>query len=102
MYLEPNARRIGYGGPTYLIVVIALMVYLTFAALRGEYGLFRLFQIETQETRLRVDLEQIAKQRDAMADKTRRLSVGSIDPDLLDEQARTVLGLGRIDEILLK
>ena len=33
---------------------------------------------------------------------TRRLSSASLDLDLLDEQARRVLGLGRPDEIIIR
>jgi cell division protein FtsB len=37
-----------------------------------------------------------------IANKTLRLSAGSLDLDLLDEQARKVLGLGRPDELIIR
>ena len=40
--------------------------------------------------------------RDDIANKTERLSTGSLDVELLDEQARKVLGLGGADELLLR
>jgi cell division protein FtsB len=101
MYPEPEARRHSLGGAVVAAGVIALMCYLTFAALQGEQGLFRLFQIEAEETRLRAELADLQAERAAMANKTERLS-GRLDLDLLDEQARKVLGLARPDELLIR
>lgn len=89
-------------GTAFAVGTIALMAYLTFAALQGEHGLFRLFQIEAQEKRLTAELAELRAAREAIANKTERLSSGDLDLDLLDEQARRVLGLGRADEILIR
>jgi cell division protein FtsB len=101
-YLDHDARRGGVGGAVFAVVVIALMAYLTFAALQGEHGLFRLFQVEAQEKRLQAELTQLRAERAAIANKTRRLSGAGLDLDLLDEQARRTLGLGRPDEIIIR
>jgi cell division protein FtsB len=102
MYSEYEARRSGVGGAVFAVVVIALMAYLTFAALQGEHGLFRLFQIEAQEKKLAVELDALRAERATVANLAERLSTESLDLDLLDEQARRVLGLGRPDEILIR
>ncbi len=102
MYPEMEQRRGGFGGVIFAIMAIALIGYLAFAALQGEYGLFRLFQVEAQETRLGQELETLREQRAALAGKTERLSSGHIDPDLLEEQGRRILGLGRADEIIIR
>ncbi len=102
MYPEIEQRRGGFGGLIFAIVAIALIGYLAFAALQGEYGLFRLFQVEAQETRLEQELGTLRAERTALADKTERLSGGHVDPDLLEEQARRILGLGRADEIIIR
>ena len=93
MYPESEPRRGSFGGAVFAIVVIALMCYLTFAALQGEHGLFRLFQIEAQETRLRAELAGAAGRAGGRS-PTRRggFRPSSLDLDLLDEQARKVLG----------
>ena len=72
------------------------------AALQGEHGLFRLFQIEAQEKRLQAELAKLTAEREAIANKTHRLSSATLDLELLDEQARRVLGLGRPDEMLIR
>jgi cell division protein FtsB len=102
MHPESEPRRGGLGGAVFAVVVIALMCYLTFAALQGEHGLFRLFQVEAQETRLRAELAAVQAERAAVANKARRLSAEHLDLELLDEQARRVLGLGRPDEIIIR
>lgn len=102
MYPETEAKRSGIVGAVFAIIVIALMCYLTFAALQGEHGLFSLFQTEAQEVRLRAQLSELQAERELISNKTLRLSTESLDPDLLDEQARKVLGLGRPDEIILR
>jgi cell division protein FtsB len=99
---ETEPRRGGVTGAVFAVVVIALMAYLAFAALQGEHGLFRLFQAEAQEERLRSELVALRAEREAIENKTDRLSTGSIDLDLLDEQARKTLGLGRADEVLIR
>jgi cell division protein FtsB len=98
---ESETRR-GFGGAVFAVVVLALMGYLTFAALQGEHGLFRLFQVEAEETRLRAELAALQAERTEIANLTRRLSAESLDLDLLDERARHVLGLARADEILIR
>jgi cell division protein FtsB len=102
MYPESEPRRGSLGGAVFAVIVIALMCYLTFAALQGEHGLFRLFQVEAQETRLRAELAAVQTDRAAVANKARRLSAEHLDLELLDEQARRVLGLGRADEIIVR
>lgn len=96
---EPARRR--FRGALFTTALIAMMSYLTFAALQGEHGLFKLFQIEAQEAKLRTELAALKAERAGIENKTRRLSTGSLDLDLLDEQARKVLSLARADEILI-
>lgn len=102
IHSESEPRRGGPAGAVFAVVTIALMGYLTFAALQGEHGLFRLFQIEAQEKRLRSQLDTLRIEREAIENKAHRLSSEALDLDLLDEQARKTLGLGRADEILIR
>lgn len=102
IHTETEPKRGAFGGAVFSVMVIALMGYLTYAALQGEHGLFRLFQIEAQEKRLLAELETLRAERETIANKTRRLSGDTLDLDLLDEAARRTLGLGRPDEILIR
>jgi cell division protein FtsB len=100
MYSE-NERRSGFAGMVFAGVAIALICYLSFAALQGEHGLFSLLRTEAEEGRLKETLTSLQTERTVVENRTERLSGGHLDPDLLDEQARKVLGLGRPDEIIV-
>jgi cell division protein FtsB len=101
-YHDPEPRRTGVGVAVFAIAVIASIGYLALAAFQGEHGLFSLFRIEAQEARLRAELTALQAERAAIRNETERLSAESLDLDLLDEQARKVLGLGRPDEIIIR
>jgi cell division protein FtsB len=102
MYPETEPRRGSFGGTLYVGFLAALIGYLTFAAFQGEHGLFSLLRVEAQEARLREELAALEAERVVIANKALRLSAGSLDLDLLDEQARKILGLGRPDEIIIR
>ncbi|MCI5086678.1 MAG: septum formation initiator family protein [Rhodovulum sp.] len=91
-----------YGVIVYSAVAFALAAYFTFAAVQGDYGLFSRIQVEAEVDDLTVERDRLADQVAQMRNKTRRLSDDYLDLDLLDEQARKVLGLLRSDEIVIR
>jgi len=101
MYHDPEPRR-GMFGAVFTVVVMALMGYLSFAALQGEHGLLSLFRIEAEEARLRDELAALQAERATIVFKTDPPSTENLDLDLLDERARSTLGLGRPDEIIIR
>lgn len=92
----------GVFGATFAIFVIAMICYFTYAAIQGNFGLFRLIQVEAQEQILHQDLAKLKAEHAVIANKAKRLSTDYLDLDLLDEQARKVLGLARGDEIIIR
>ena len=91
-----------YGVIVYSAVACALAAYFTFAAVQGDYGLFSRIQVEAEVDDLTAERDRLADQVAQMRNKTRRLSDDYLDLDLLDEQARKVLGLLRSDEIVIR
>ncbi|AZQ69709.1 septum formation initiator family protein [Silicimonas algicola] len=81
--------------------MFSLGVYFLFASVQGDFGLFRRVEIEAEAMTLAVERERLAAEVAALENKTKRLSDTYLDLDLLDEQARDVLGLVRSDEIIL-
>ncbi|WGH78371.1 FtsB family cell division protein [Jannaschia ovalis] len=97
----PRRRSAGYG----LILPIALLGfagYFVFAAVQGEYGVFRRVELEAERELLQAELALLDAQADRMRDRTHRLSDDYLDLDLLDERARLVLGMARPDEIIVE
>jgi len=84
------------------VSVVVLVAYFSYSAIQGPYGLLNLFKIEAREARLQHELEILTAQRIADRSRAHRLSDEYLDLDLLDEQARKVLGLIRGDEIIIQ
>lgn len=82
--------------------LLAMGLYFTFAAVQGDYGVFKRIEINAEAQTLREELAVLQADVDRMENLTRRLSDQFLDLDLLDEQARDVLGLIRADEIVIR
>ncbi|SLN60003.1 FtsB family cell division protein [Pseudooctadecabacter jejudonensis] len=81
---------------------LMLAVYFTFAAVQGDFGVFKRAEIEAEGRMLREELSLVQAEVARMENLTRRLSDTYLDLDLLDEQARDVLGMVRADEIVIR
>ncbi|AXQ93247.1 septum formation initiator family protein [Cereibacter azotoformans] len=97
----PTSRP-AIGASLYFALAFSLSAYFTFAAVQGDYGVFRQVQIKAEAEALRAERDQIAAELAEMRNKTRRLSDSYLDVDLLDEQARATLGYVRADEIVIR
>ncbi|MBJ6373361.1 FtsB family cell division protein [Sedimentitalea arenosa] len=97
-----RSTRPGFGALIYFAITFALGAYFTFAAVQGDYGLFRRVEITAETDALRQTLGQLQIEIAALENLTRRLSDEYLDLDLLDEQARSVLGLLRPDELVIR
>lgn len=89
-------------GMVFSIFVIGAISYFTYAAIQGDFGTFRRIQVEAQAVELERELAALQRDRAVMENRTRRLSSEFLDLDLLDEQARKVLGLARADEVVIR
>lgn len=95
-------KRPAFGALVYFMIAFAMCGYFTFAAVQGDYGLFRRAEIEAEEKALQAQLDQLETQVARMENLTKRLSDDFLDLDLLDQQARDVLGMIRADEIVIR
>lgn len=75
-------------GPLLLAIGI---FYFTFHALSGERGIYALLKENRKLELLKTELGDIAVKRKDMEHRVRLMSDGSLDLDLLDEQARIIL-----------
>lgn len=83
------------------VSVVALVAYFSYSAIQGPYGMLTLFKIESKESQLKAQLAILQHQRAVAENRAHRMSDAYLDLDLLDEQARKVLGLIRGDEIIV-
>ena len=80
---------------------IILSIYFLLATFKGEYGLFKKYQLLATENVLKIDLIVQTKKKQILENKVNRLSISSLDLELLDEQARKVLGMIGEKELII-
>jgi cell division protein FtsB len=85
-------------GPTLAVSVFA---YFAYHAVEGDRGLLAWIQLEQEVESTQAELTKISRAREALAHQTDLLRSEALDPDMLDERARSVLGLIRKDEIII-
>ncbi len=96
-----TGKKPAIGVVLYFALMFSLGLYFTVASVLGDFGLFRRVQIASEADVLRAERERLAQEVADLENKTNRMSDEFLDLDLLDEQARDVLGLIRSDEIAL-
>ena len=81
---------------------LGLGMYFTFAAVQGDYGIFRRVEIISDAAKLELELESLEHEVARMENATRRMSDEFLDLDLLDQQVRDVLGYIGNTEIVIR
>lgn len=99
--ITPQSRP-AMGGMFFIVLAFTLGGYFTFAAVQGDYGIFRRVQINAEIVKLTAERDLLAFELAQMNNLTRRLSDEYLDIDLLDERVRDVLGYLRADEIVIR
>ena len=99
-----NSARLSIPWTMLAVFAVALMLglYFTFAAVQGDYGLFRRAEILSDAKMLEAELTVLKNEVDKMRNLTLRMSDEYLDLDLLDEQARDILGQIRSDEVIIQ
>jgi len=95
-------RTPGFGALIYFAIVFSLGTYFAFASVQGDFGLFRRIQIEAEADVLGAERDRLDQEVALLRNKTHRLSDDFLDLDLLDQQARDMLGLVRGDEVVVR
>lgn len=100
--MTQNRKTPAFGSVIFYCVIFAIGTYFTFASVQGNFGLFRRIQISSEAETLRIERAKLLAEVAVLQNKTKRLSDGFLDLDLLDQQARDVLGLVRPDEVVVR
>ena len=77
------------------------LAYFGYHAVEGERGLLSWIQKSEAVEEARAELASLKAEREAFERKVARLRPDGLDADLLDEQSRFMLNLGRSDEVLI-
>jgi cell division protein FtsB len=85
-------------GPT---LAVSLFAYFAYHAVEGDRGLLAWIQLEQEIESTQAELIKVTHAREALAHQTELLRSDGLDPDMLDERARAVLGLVRKDDVII-
>ncbi|MGR3501015.1 FtsB family cell division protein [Pseudaestuariivita sp.] len=96
-----HRTRPSFGPLIFFSLAFCLSLYFTFAAVQGDFGLFKRAEIDSETRALKTELALLQTEVAELENLTRRLSDTWLDLDLLDQQARDVLGFVRPDEIVI-
>ena len=97
-----NKSTLPWGMIAGIAFAMALGMYFTFAAVQGDYGLFRRAEILNAAAKLEAELAGLHAEIASLKNLTRRMSDDYLDIDLLDQQSRDILGQIRADEIIIR
>ena len=100
--MTSQTHRFSVGNLMIFALAVALGGYFTFAAVQGDYGVFRRVQINAEAEQLAAERDRLKAELAELQNRTHRLSDAYLDLDLLDEQVRDVLGYIRADEIVIR
>ena len=82
-------------------VCFILSFYFIIASFNGEFGVSAKYQLLAKEKVLTKELNLLINETKAIKNKIRRLSNTSLDLELLDQQARKILGLIGEEELIV-
>jgi cell division protein FtsB len=83
------------------VVAAALIGYFWFHAYSGQRGLHARVEIDKQMVELTAELERLKAEKGQWERKVALLRPDGIDPDMLDERARTLLNVADPKEVVL-
>jgi cell division protein FtsB len=82
-------------------VAAVVLGYFGFHAYHGEYGIYSKYEYEARTVELTAQLDEVRARRIDFERRVQLLHDGTLDKDMLDEQARRALNLSRTDEVTI-
>ena len=83
------------------MLLLFVIFYLCFHAISGERGMIAWMKATNQLATLELELEQAKAKREVISKRVDLLSGPQVDYDMLDEQARRVLGFAEENEVVV-
>lgn len=83
------------------LLLVFVVFYLCYHAVSGDRGVVAWMKASRELQVLEAELEKTKLEREALEKKVALLQSSSVDQDMLDEQARKILGFARPDEVVI-
>ena len=82
-------------------IAVLFLAYFGFHAYHGEFGIWSKYRYEAEAADLQAKLDAVQAKRIEMERRVQLLHDGTLEKDMLDEQARRALNLSQADEIVI-
>jgi cell division protein FtsB len=79
----------------------AFLAYFGFHAYHGEFGIYSKYKLEERAVRLSAQLADLQREKHELERRVQLLHNGTLEKDMLDEQARKALNLSRPHEVTI-
>lgn len=83
------------------VIGMTVVVYFAYHAVQGDRGLLALGKLRGEVETLQAEVLDVRSARLELQKKVHMLRPDSIDPDLLEERARVLLGFGHPEELVV-
>lgn len=83
------------------LLTIAFLSYFGFHAYNGEYGIYSSKKLAAQIAELQIKRDELVQRRTIFEQEVSLLRDGTIERDMLDEQARRALNLSKTNELTI-
>lgn len=83
------------------VMSAALIGYFGFHAYHGEFGIYNRYRLEAHTVELQARLDAVRAQRIHLERRVQLLHDGTLEKDMLDEQARKALNVSKADEVTI-
>ena len=83
------------------VISVLFLAYFGFHAYHGEFGIYSKYQLEARAVELDAELAGIRAERLKIERRVQLLHDGTLEKDMLDEQARRALNVSHADEITI-
>ena len=88
-------------GWSFPLLVMALVGYFSYFAVFGNHGLLRWSRLQATVEAKQAELDRLQSERQSLQRRVSLLRPESVDDDMLEEQARSRLGLTEADEVVI-
>jgi cell division protein FtsB len=79
----------------------AVLAYFGFHAYHGEYGIYSKYRMQARAVALQAQLDTVKARRVELERRVQLLHDGTLEKDMLDEQARRALNVSHPDEVIV-
>lgn len=83
------------------VATLGLAAYFGYYLIYGNHGVINLARVQHEIELTQAQLDRVRSQREALEHRVSLLRPESVDPDMLEEQARARLGLTERDEVVI-